>query len=258
MTIALTQVDLFGFATKPETNQGPQYDILPVSVVDVERSIKKRRIGQNDFSGKSSRTIYSEFSPEAARLAYQHWLRDCKMIADPFAGWGERHYYAQKYGLNYAGFDLNPEAIDYARDEYGVENTLADSNAVNIRFDGMLTCPPYWNLELYSKDARGGDRKESWEAFKSWYFDIFARWYAMAERGAWFVVVVGNWRKGGVYYDLDYWTRHAFLSYGAEMMDSVILSRKKISKIKIMLPQAKRCKYSVNVHEVMNVFQKPY
>ena len=236
----------------------PHYEVLPVSVVECAKSEKKRRDGKKDFNKQSSRAMYSEFWPEAATLAYQHWLRDCKLVVDPLAGWGERHFYANENGIPYKGFDISPEAIEYARDEYGVENTLADGMEATLEgFDGLLTCPPYWNLELYSDNSRGGDRMKTWPEFKQWYFDLFKRWYEMADSGAWFVIVTGNWRKEKFYYDLDYWTRHCFNEYGAEMKDSVILSRRKISKIKIMMPQAKQHKYSVNVHETMNVFRKP-
>lgn len=243
---------------KPKDSGLNYYDVLPVSVIECAKSEKKRRDGNKDFNNQSSRAMYSEFWPEAATLAYQHWLRDCKLVADPFAGWGERHHYAKENGITYKGFDLSPEAIEYAKEEYGVENTLADSMGATLEgFDGLLTCPPYWNLELYSDNSRGGDRIKTWSEFKSWYAELFRHWYEMADAGAWFVIVTGNWRMKKVYYDLDYWTRHCFSQYGAEMKDSVILSRRKISKIKIMMPQAKEHKYSVNVHETMNVFRKP-
>jgi len=38
--------------------------------------------------------------------------------------------------------------------------------------------------------------------------------------------------------------------------DKVILSAKKHSKIKIMLPQSKRLGYSVKVHQVLLVYKK--
>lgn len=234
------------------------YDVLPVSVMECEKSNKNRRNGKKDFDNKSSRSMYSEFWPEAATLAYQHWLRDCKLVADPFSGWGERHYFAKKNNIDYIGYDINPDAIKYAKEEYSVDNILADSMNVTLKgFDGLLTCPPYWNLELYSDNENSGDRINTWSQFKEWYFCLFRRWYDMANSGAWFVIATGNWRKKKIYYDLDFWTRHCFNEYGAVIKDSVVLSRRKISKIKIMLPQAKEHKYSVNVHETMNVFQKP-
>jgi hypothetical protein len=44
---------------------------------------------------------------------------------------------------------------------------------------------------------------------------------------------------------------------GAKIFDQIVVSRKTTSKIKIMLPQAKRLGYSVRVHESLLVFKKP-
>jgi len=44
---------------------------------------------------------------------------------------------------------------------------------------------------------------------------------------------------------------------GAEPIDKIICNRKIISKIKIMIPQARRLGYTVRVHENLSVFKKP-
>jgi len=44
---------------------------------------------------------------------------------------------------------------------------------------------------------------------------------------------------------------------GLVPFDKVVLSYKKISPIKIQVPQAKRLGYSVKVHQTLLVFQKP-
>lgn len=232
-------------------------DILPTSVIDIAASDRKRREGRKDFDKQSSRAMMSEFPPEAAKLAYQLFLHNCTMVFDPFAGWGERHYYAKKEGIPYTGFDLNPAAIQYAKDEYGVDNIEADSLVAKIpKFDGLLTCPPYWNLEKYSTDPACGSQIKTWDDFLMWYEDVWCRCYFAAKEGATFVIVTGDWRKNHYYYDLTYQTAKSFDDLGAKMIDSVVLSRQKISKIKIMIPQAVRCGYTVKVHETMQIFRK--
>ena len=69
--------------------------------------------------------------------------------------------------------------------------------------------------------------------------------------------MVGDWRKNHKYYDLEFVVSKIFKDMGAEIVDKVVVSRKKVSKIKIMLPQAKRLGYSVRVHENLLVFKKP-
>lgn len=242
-----------------EKKDGNYYDVLPVSVIDISKAPKTEYRNDIDFDKDSSRSIYSSFSMEACQLAYQHYLRDCKNIFDPFAGWGERHFYALKNKKNYTGYDINPEAIKRTKEVFEVDNILGDSLIKDLpeKIDGVFTCPPYWNLELYANNSESGDRKKTWPDFLKWYSAVFKRIYEKSLPQTIFVIVVGNWRKKHIYYDLDYNTRKIFSGFGAITKDVVVLSRKNISKIKIMIPQAKEYKYSINVNDFMLVFQKP-
>jgi DNA modification methylase len=248
----MENLDLFGKESPPRDND--HMSIIPVSVIDVwKQSNHLREMGGH--SKQSSRQQFSPFPEEVCRVCYELYLRDCKEIFDPFAGWGERHFYAKEYGKSYTGFDISPLAIQHARDHFDVENKLEDSLAtVPEPFDGLLTCPPYWNLEKYSDI--GLDSAASWEQFLVEYWDVFEMSYNAARPGATFCIAAGDWRKDGIYYDIAHQTRKIFERLGATTIDDVVISRKGVSKIKIMLPQAKRLGYSVKVHESLMVFKK--
>lgn len=234
---------------------GSYLTIIPTSVIDIEA--QKKRVDSSDHSNQSSRSGYSPFPLEIATLCCEFFLKNSKHVFDPFAGWGERADAAKKNGLNYTGFDISQKAIDNASTVYGVQNTLADSSTAEIPvFDGFFTCPPYWNLEKY-ESTDGLDRNKTWKEFLIAYFRLLGRCYEKAEEGTTFCIMVGEWRAKGVYYDLEYETRRGFKLLGATIIDQIIVSRKKVSKIKIMLPQCKRLGYSVRVHEVLLVFRKP-
>ena len=47
-----------------------------------------------------------------------------------------------------------------------------------------------------------------------------------------------------------------FDSFGATPFDSVVISRRDTTKIKIMIPQAIRLGYTVKLHEMLLVFEK--
>jgi hypothetical protein len=251
----MPQQDLFG-------NLSNRVEIIPTSVIDLAKSGTIRRQERGvDFNAESALSVYSEFHPEVCHLAYSLFLRDATLIFDPFAGWGERHHYAQQYHKRYIGFDLNPDAIAYANATYHVDNQLRDTmTVVPTDFDqpvnGILTCPPYWMRELYSDDPRGGDRQPTWTAFLMWYKAIWERIVAIAAPNTTFCVVVGNWRKDHVYYDLVFQTQKIFDELGLSPFDMVILSRKNITKIKIMIPQTLSEGYTINLHEVLLVYRK--
>lgn len=243
------------FDTLPPTPEAPDTFLseLPVSVIEIKKQNSGRRTVGNQ-STTSSRTEYSHFPPEINTLCLEFYLRDSRSIFDPFAGWGERGKLAKDYDKNYTGFDINPNAIAAAL-ELGVTNYLQDSLTASIpSHDALLTCPPYWNLEKYSPN--GIENAKEWRQFLAWYETIIERSYDAAKTGAFYCILVGDWRHAHRYYDLTHQTRCIFDRIGATIWDEVISSRRTISKIKIMLPQAKRLGYSVKVHETLLVFQK--
>ena len=228
--------------------------IMPVSVIDIMAQGKR----QNENHGStSSRANYSPFPNEIATLCYEFYLRDATFVFDPFAGWGERAAAAKENDVAYTGFDSSQEAIEKALADYGVTNKHADSRFERIpAFDGLITCPPYWNLEKYA-DPRGLDREKTWAGFVEMLAHVFRRCYESATNGTNFCIMVGDWRKDHYYYDLEWQVSTMFKNFGAQTVDKVVVSRSKVSKIKIMLPQAKRLGYSVRVHENLLVFKKP-
>lgn len=228
--------------------------VLPVSVIDIEA--QKKRKNENHGT-TSSRANYSPFPKEIATLCCEFLLRGRKTVFDPFAGWGERGRAAIDHGLHYVGYDLSPAAIDKARDEYKVLNLLADSRVAPLPdfFDAVFTCPPYWNLEKYH--GAGLDKAATFGAFVEELRGVFSRCYQHAAPGSLFVIMVGDWRAKGIYYDLEFWVSLMFRQFGADVHDKIVVSRKKVSKIKIMMPQCKRLGYTVRVHENLLVFRKP-
>lgn len=226
-------------------------DILPVSVIDIAPQKKREK---QDHAQKSSRQGFSPFPQEVSSLCFQYFMRDATHVFDPFAGWGDRHEAAKKYNKNYTGYDCSPEAIIKAG-EKGFINYLNDSLTADIpEHDGLVTCPPYWNLEKYA--GEGIDKDKTWEEFIWDYETILSRCYQTARKGSTYCIMVGEWRKNHIFYDLEYRTRKIMESLGAVMFDQIVVSRKTTSKIKIMLPQAKRLGYSVRVHESLLVFKK--
>jgi hypothetical protein len=68
--------------------------------------------------------------------------------------------------------------------------------------------------------------------------------------------MVGDWRKKNIFYDLGYQTEKVMEKCGFKPFDKVILSHKKISPIKLMLPQAKRFGYTPKVHQYLYIYEK--
>jgi len=246
--------DLFEVA---ETEKKQDYlNVLPVSVMEIAAMGKVGVRGETSHDKQSSRSGYSPFPYEVAETCAALFLRDSKIIVDPFAGWGERADAMRRHDKQYIGFDLSEEAIEFAYNKYGIRNTLADSRNVDVpEHDGMITCPPYWCLEKY-QGANGLDGCRDWNCFINEYKSILSRFSKKAQKDSTYCIATGDWRSEGVYYDLTYQTEKIMDEIGFYPFDKVVISRLSISKIKIMLPQAKRLGYTVKVHETLSVFRK--
>ena len=247
--------DLFGNGITEQKKD--HLNVLPVSVIEIAPMGKAGIRGSDDHNKKSSRSGYSPFPWEIGETCAALFLRNSKLTVDPFAGWGERHDAMQRHGKKYIGFDLSPEAILNAKEKYGVDNLLADSRTVDVPdHDGLITCPPYWSLEKYASEL-GLDRIKTWEAFICDYKAILSRFADKAKSEATYCIMTGDWRDKGTYYDLTFRTELIMHELGFIPFDKVVVSRLGISKVKIMIPQAKRIGYTVKVHEILSVYRKP-
>lgn len=229
------------------------YSVIPVSVLDIEAVGKSGIRGVENHDGDSSRKNFSPFPASVATLCAEFFLRDSSVVVDPFAGWGERGVAVQKTGKQYFGFDVSPDAIEVATSK-GANVLLNDSSSAFVpEHDGLLTCPPYWNLEKYA--GQGLHSNKTWDGFLAELKYILTRFREKAKPGSTYCIVGGDWRSVGVYYDFVFELEKMLWRLDMKPHDKVILSRKTISKIKIMLPQAKRLGYTVKVHESLLVYR---
>lgn len=112
-------------------------------------------------------------------------------VMDPFAGWASRMIgcIASKSVMKYIGIDNNTnlrKGYDEMREELGISNLteIIFEDCMNIDYskhiyDMILTSPPYYNLEIYSKTEKRS--KEEWNKF---YKEIFEKiWNGLQKEG---------------------------------------------------------------------------
>ena len=82
---------------------------------------------------------------DIAEWCAEFHLKDSSIIFDPFVGVKDTLPFTNK---TYIGYDISQKAIDNALEKFNVTNILANSLTEEIpEHDGLLTCPPYWNLK---------------------------------------------------------------------------------------------------------------
>jgi hypothetical protein len=97
------------------------------------------------------------FKPSTAKYIYK--LFKAKNVLDPTAGWGGRMLGAMSLGINYTGIDTNinlKEGYDGMLSNFRYQGNMKmiweDCLKVDyskIKYDLVLTSPPYVNMEIY-------------------------------------------------------------------------------------------------------------
>lgn len=164
-------------------------------------------------------------------------------IIDPFAGGSVRGLVSAYMGREYHGCDLPREQINANEENYkkveGGENLFGEpldhphwycGDSAHIdeiiegeNFDGLLTCPPYADLEVYSDDPADISNMP-YEQFVEVYADILGKAIGKLKENAFACVVVGEVRdKKGNYRNFIGDTIAACEKAGAKYYNEIVL-----------------------------------
>src|ERR1700724_846450 len=156
----------------------------------------------------------SVFDPVLCELMYRWFCPDHGHILDPFAGGSVRGIVATTLGYRYTGVELRREQI-IANDKQAkhIKESptwiLGDSSRIGeilpegALYDFIWSCPPYYDLEVYSNKDADGSAKQTYPEFMVWYRNIFRQCIERLKNNRFLAVVVGEIRdKTGPYNNL--------------------------------------------------------
>lgn len=179
----------------------------------------------------------SVFDPVLCELAYRWFCPVGGQILDPFAGGSVRGWVAAKTGRQYVGCDLRAEQVEENRAQWSAANPddeispvwvcgdsrEIDRHAHSIEADMIFSCPPYADLEVYSKDPADLSNMD-YAGFVEAYREIIRKSVAMLKQDRFACFVVGEVRgKNGVYRNFVGDTIQAFIDAGASYYNEAIL-----------------------------------
>lgn len=150
----------------------------------------------------------SVFDPVLTEILVEWFCPKEGLVIDPFAGGVTRAAVSAALGRNYLGTELRPEQIVANRsllDDFDppferlgevryIEGDAAQAPEEIPPADFLLACPPYWNLETYSDDARDLSNM-GWDAFAAQYEAILARWFSALRDDRFGAIVIGDVRN---------------------------------------------------------------
>lgn len=183
-----------------------------------------------------SGAILSMFDPVLCEVMYRCFCVSGGQIFDPFAGGSVRGIVAGMLGYGYLGIDLRKEQVEANEKQKREIAPNADiqwiiGNSINaseicggIKVDFVFSCPPYFDLEVYSDDEEDLSNM-SWDNFSEQYGDIIRQSVDMLKDDSFACFVVGEVRdkKTGYYRKLINETVNAFERAGASFYNELIL-----------------------------------
>ncbi len=122
--------------------------------------------------------VYKGFTTYDATLMHDI-IKEYKIesVYDPCAGWGERMLCCYSLNIPYTGIDINSSLNDgYKRmiKDLGITEQnfiVGDSSKIKAKsgYDAVVTCPPYWNIEIYSNN---GAENFTYHNFLDWWKQV--------------------------------------------------------------------------------------
>lgn len=181
----------------------------------------------------SEQTGTSIFDPVLCECAYTWWTGKGQRILDPFAGGSVRGIVAAYLGREYVGIELRGEQVAANVPQakaLGLAPQWIPGDSANVRelapgeYDFIFSCPPYYDLEVYSDIEGELSSAESYEAFLNGYRHIVAESVAMLKENRFSCFVVGDMRdKQGHYRNFVSDTIAAFRDAGLALYNEAIL-----------------------------------
>ena len=220
-----------------------------------------------DFDGKRG-GFASIFDPCLTELMCSWFCPEGGNILDPFAGGSVRGIVAHYLGYHYDGIELRQEQVEHNRqqalDILPVTNQprwyVGDSNKVldqdwAIKFDMILSCPPYFNLEVYSKDPADLSNM-TYPQFLLAYQSIIKKSVKLLKSGGMACFVVGEIRgKDGFYYDFVGDTKRAFINSGARLYNDAVLLQV-VGSASLRATQFEASRKLTKIHQNVLIFKK--
>lgn len=164
------------------------------------------------------------FKSTTAKYIYKKYK--AKSVLDPTAGWGGRLLGAWALGIDYTGIDTNTEMIpsytqmiEFLQEHTGFDNSLfevskpkfkmiyescLDVDFKKIKYDFVLTSPPYVNLEIY-------EHMGLWEKDSDFYTNFFIPLYEKCRKHI--------KKKGHVCFNISPKMYDEAVKYGLELCD---------------------------------------
>lgn len=207
----------------------------------------------------------SIFNPHLAMMILSAYCPQNARIYDAFAGGGTRAIVAASMGHDYVGVEIRGDEVDRIRERGDFlgkkfEIVCADSSFYQIEpetFNFSYSCPPYYDLEVYSNLEGDMSNAATYEEFLELLQASLSVTFKGLGRGSMCCWVVGNFRsKDGSLRHFSGDTARLGIEIGFQLWDEIIWWGASGAAHQ-RAGQFSANRKSVRVHENIIVFKKP-
>lgn len=212
-----------------------------------------------------SKYSVSIFNPHLAQMILSAYCPTKAKIYDAFGGGGTRGFIATAMGHDYLGVEIRADEVERIQrqmDTLGLHFTMVaeDSTKFAIQpevFDFSYSCPPYYDLEVYSELEGDMSNADTYEDFLKMLAQSLVISYLGLKPGALCVWVVGNFRdKKGCLVHFNGDLARLGKEVGFDLWDELIFWGASGAAHQ-RAGQFEANRKSVRVHEYIVIFKKP-
>jgi len=193
-----------------------------------------RRLSDKYHGGDAfGNTGTSIFDPVLCELIYQWFCPEKGLVFDPFAGGSVRGIIAEYLGYKYTGIELRPEQIKANKEQSKAikvnpkwikGDSIKANELAKDNYDLIFSCPPYFDLEIYSDLEGELSTIKNYLKFLKKYREIIKKSVVMLKEDRFACFVVGDIRdKKGFYRNFVSDTISAFQDSGMILYNEAIL-----------------------------------
>lgn len=284
------EYDIFGNEIEDNLGLRGRYGEPPFSVLDTKKGEWQERkrawkdlglkseVGRNskqgafNFAAQVTGKIniinndISIFDPALCEVIYGWFVPDGGSVLDPFAGGSVRGIVANKLGYKYTGIDIRQEQVDSNVEQaklivpgneprwiVGDSDKVLDT--IDDKFDFLFSCPPYADLEVYSK-LPGDISNMPYPQFLEAYRSIIRKACSKLKDGCLACFVVGEVRgKDGNYIGFVPDTVKAFMDCGMHYYNEAVLINP-VGTAHLRAERYMKSKKLAKLHQNILVFKK--